>query len=200
LQVTEVLADVAAGTANHAAIGLEITGEPTALYRFYDASDTLLYVGVSSNPAVRWGTHATEKHWWPQVARKTIVVYGSRMEAEIAEGIAIRSESPVHNKAAGRRDPATIPAPKPWIKRKVAATQQPPRLLPRRSVVYDLGPYQRFIEEYAQREGNSEADAAGRLLFAGVMEDYLRRFGDEGLDILKAEVELHMKPSAAKRR
>lgn len=185
---------------------IEVSGEPTALYRFYGQNDVLLYVGISSNPAGRWVTHAAEKQWWPQVVRKTVVMYGSRMEAEIAEGIAIRSESPLHNIARGRRDPAAIPPRKVATPRKPAATRkpatkkQPLRLPPRRYTVYDLAPYQRFIEEYAKREGHDEAAAAGRLLFAGVMEDYLRRFGDEGLDILKAEVDLQMKPSPAKRR
>ena len=138
---------------------VEISGEPTALYRFYDQDDTLLYVGVSSNPAGRWVTHAAEKQWWPQVVRKTVVIYGSRIEAEIAEGIAIRSETPLHNIAPGRRDPATIPPRKAAAPRKPAATrkpdakEQPLRLPPRRRTVYDLSPYQHFIEEYGLGQG-----------------------------------------------
>ena len=43
------------------------------------------------------------------LARKTVEMYGSRREAEIAEGKAIRSESPLHNIAMGRTDPEAPP-------------------------------------------------------------------------------------------
>ena len=48
---------------------IEITDEPTAVYRFYDEADRLLYVGISRNPAARWAQHAVEKKWWPRVDR-----------------------------------------------------------------------------------------------------------------------------------
>jgi len=177
---------------------IEITGTPTALYRFYDRDDALLYVGVSGNPTIRWADHAAEKHWWSQVVRKTIVLYGSRMEAEVAEGIAIRSESPTYNLAQGRRDPAEIPARKAAVHRKPAAAGGPSLRFPSREAWYGLGPYQPFIQEYAKRQGCSEVEAAGRLLFAGVVHDYLDRLDDEGLAALEADVRLHMSP--AKRR
>lgn len=182
---------------------VEVHDEPAALYRFYDAGGTLLYVGISRNLAARWGQHETEKSWWPLVVRKTIVMYGSRMEAEIAEGIAIRTESPVHNKAMGRRDPAAIPARKTASPRKPATAKEPPPRLPlQRNTTYGLAPYHHFIEDYARRQGCSDVEAVAHFIFAGIIQDYLDRFEDsqEALDTLKADCELHVKPTAAKRR
>src|SRR5581483_10653325 len=99
MQVADLLDGVTDGTANHpAAIGLEITGEPTGLYRFYDRVGQLLYIGISRNLHARWGQHEAEKTWWPLAAKRTVVMYPSRAEAEKAEKAAIRSERPVHNK------------------------------------------------------------------------------------------------------
>jgi len=34
------------------------------LYRFYDADKVLLYVGVTTNPTVRWMVHRNCSPWW----------------------------------------------------------------------------------------------------------------------------------------
>jgi hypothetical protein len=70
----------------------------TALYRLYDAAETLLYVGISDAPAYRWSQHACEKPWWPDVARKVVEWHDSRDLAMCAESVAIRSENPIHNR------------------------------------------------------------------------------------------------------
>jgi predicted GIY-YIG superfamily endonuclease len=70
----------------------------TALYRLYDSAGELLYIGVTSNPQVRWGQHKSEKPWWPQVARKTLEWLPTRDEALDAEPRAIVSERPRYNK------------------------------------------------------------------------------------------------------
>lgn len=77
----------------------EITGPgvpTTALYRFYDADDRLLYVGVSDNLAARFKFHR-QTQWWSAVARKTIAWYGTRNKAFAAEDWAIKTECPLHN-------------------------------------------------------------------------------------------------------
>ena len=71
----------------------------TAVYRFYDNADVLLYVGVADVPEVRWKGHA-DKDWWPDVARKETEWHPDRDAAEIAEAYAIRDERPVHNRTA----------------------------------------------------------------------------------------------------
>lgn len=70
---------------------------PTFVYRLFDASDRLLYVGVSSNLGTRFKAHAKDKNWWPDVVRFSLVQHADRVEALAAELAAIRSERPLHN-------------------------------------------------------------------------------------------------------
>jgi len=69
----------------------------TALYRFYDADDCLLYVGITDNPRARFKKHAAEKSWWGKVSTREIEWLSSRHEAEVAELTAIYRERPLHN-------------------------------------------------------------------------------------------------------
>jgi predicted GIY-YIG superfamily endonuclease len=80
----------------------------TALYRFFDACDALLYVGVTGDVDARWEQHASLKPWWPQVTRKTVEWYDDRETAESEERRAIREEDPLHNvQHAPRLNPVT---------------------------------------------------------------------------------------------
>lgn len=77
----------------------EITRQlPVFVYRLYDADGLLLYVGISSDLADRFGTHAGNKWWWPDVARRTAEGYSTREEALTAEDEAIRTEAPLFNR------------------------------------------------------------------------------------------------------
>lgn len=69
----------------------------TAMYRLFDEAGQLLYVGIAVNPDTRWSTHAREKTWWPQVARRTVEWFDDRPSAEAAEVAAIASEAPQFN-------------------------------------------------------------------------------------------------------
>lgn len=71
--------------------------QPTAVYRAFDQSDRLLYVGISAAPERRWTQHAIDKPWWRQVARLTLNWRDSWAEALAVEAEAIRLEGPVHN-------------------------------------------------------------------------------------------------------
>jgi predicted GIY-YIG superfamily endonuclease len=83
---------------------MEIGDEsPTALYRLYAASGDLLYIGISNNLKVRFAEHAADKHWWPEVARKTAEWHATWEGADEAETLAIRAEKPIHNK---RKNPS----------------------------------------------------------------------------------------------
>lgn len=75
-----------------------MTAEPTAVYRLYDASGDLLYVGISKHPEKRFIEHEQIKFWWHQVARKTIDWYPSRPEAVAVEDTAILTENPRHDR------------------------------------------------------------------------------------------------------
>lgn len=85
--------------------GPEITGSLptrpapgfTAVYRFYSASEVLLYIGICDEPLKRWYHHAVTKPWWSDVARFSIVWFTSREEAEESERESIKAEKPLHN-------------------------------------------------------------------------------------------------------
>lgn len=68
----------------------------TALYRFYDASDVLLYIGITGDVETRWNNHA-RKRWWPEVARKAVEWHEERDAAEVCEKAAIKAEKPLYN-------------------------------------------------------------------------------------------------------
>lgn len=71
----------------------------TALYRLYDATERLLYVGISAQPDTRWTQHASDKPWWPLVSRKDVEWHAGRPQAEAAERAAVQSEGPLYNTA-----------------------------------------------------------------------------------------------------
>lgn len=69
----------------------------TALYRLFDTDGTLLYIGISHDPARRWRQHAKVKGWWPLVARQSVTWLDERIKATAAEAEAIRTERPRFN-------------------------------------------------------------------------------------------------------
>jgi len=71
--------------------------QPTALYRLYDEDGVLLYAGITYDVPARWRHHRRHKAWWPQVARKQLVWFSTRREAEEAEIHAIVAGNPLHN-------------------------------------------------------------------------------------------------------
>lgn len=68
-----------------------------ALYRFFDASDVLLYVGITVDPGARFKKHGGDKEWWGEVDRIDIARHATRKEALDAERKAIKEEQPLHN-------------------------------------------------------------------------------------------------------
>lgn len=69
----------------------------TDLYRHYDNSGCLLYVGVSLNVFQRHKQHKVHAHWIDDVSRVDVEKFSSRQEALAAERLAIRTENPKHN-------------------------------------------------------------------------------------------------------
>ena len=80
-------------------------GQRVMLYRFYDESGQLLYVGITDSPRSRWSDHKKTKAdtWWPQFRVVHTEWYPDRAAAEAAEIRAIRTEWPLHN---GTHNPA----------------------------------------------------------------------------------------------
>lgn len=73
----------------------------TAVYRFYDNDNTLIYVGITNNPVKRWDLHAYEKPWWSDVTLREIEWFSTREEAEVAEAQIISSRRPKWNVDGG---------------------------------------------------------------------------------------------------
>jgi len=69
----------------------------TVLYRYYDAEDVLLYVGISANMPARLGSHETDSTWMDFAARSTLEHFGDRADAEKAEQAAIEADRPLFN-------------------------------------------------------------------------------------------------------
>lgn len=66
------------------------------LYRYFDADDALLYVGVSADPFVRRGQHA-RKDWMRELRYAEFEWFSSRSDALDAEKQAIWRERPKWN-------------------------------------------------------------------------------------------------------
>lgn len=72
--------------------------EHTTLYRLYDQSGALLYVGIAGNPGRRFEQHRGDKPWWGEVTDMKVEHFETRREAIIAEITAIQIGRPVYNK------------------------------------------------------------------------------------------------------
>lgn len=70
---------------------------PTAVYRFYDADERLLYVGITDEPKRRWRWHSKNAIWWQYAERRVTVWYDNREAAALEEKRAIFEESPLYN-------------------------------------------------------------------------------------------------------
>lgn len=79
------------------AASLALEHQPHALYRFFDRSDVLLYVGITVDLAKRIKNHRKGKPWWTQIHNITVEHFDTRQEALDAERKAIRDEKPLHN-------------------------------------------------------------------------------------------------------
>jgi excinuclease UvrABC nuclease subunit len=69
----------------------------TALYRHFDKSGALLYVGISLDQARRLSQHTKGSRWKNDIADVKIEYFDSRELALEAERAAIMAEAPKHN-------------------------------------------------------------------------------------------------------
>jgi hypothetical protein len=83
----------------------------TDLYRFYDTTDQLLYVGISIHAAQRAGQHRHASPWWSDAVRMEVERYPDRSSAEDAERRAIINEHPLHNVVHNRSRTSTTGRP-----------------------------------------------------------------------------------------
>lgn len=71
--------------------------EGQILYRFYNRSGELLYIGITDNPFARWARHSKDKTWFPEVARFETDWFPDRPSVIAAERHAITTEKPKYN-------------------------------------------------------------------------------------------------------
>lgn len=89
----------------------------TALYRFFDKADQLLYIGISNCIPRRFDQHGDTKPWYIEVARMTVEHHPTRAAALGAEKVAIQAERPKYNIQHNRRSSkrSTTAAPGRWL-------------------------------------------------------------------------------------
>lgn len=114
-----------------------------ALYRFFDAGNRLLYIGLTLDPGSRWKGHARDKPWWLDVHTVTIEHFPDRPSVERAEKAAIKAEAPRHNVVHNR--PTAGPSPRPDV--PAVATR------PSRSAQPDRRPRRRHARRPDMAEG-----------------------------------------------
>lgn len=69
----------------------------TNLYRHYNTTGILLYVGISLSAIRRLSQHSNRSRWFNQIAMIKIEKFESRDEAQFAEKQAIENEGPLFN-------------------------------------------------------------------------------------------------------
>jgi excinuclease UvrABC nuclease subunit len=67
------------------------------LYRFYDANDDLLYVGITKFFEPRLKQHYKNAEWFFDTAFVRLEHFATRQEVEVAESYAIKHENPRYN-------------------------------------------------------------------------------------------------------
>lgn len=70
----------------------------TSVYLYYDASDNLIYVGITDRGITRNREHNGRAEWWQYVARQEVEHLPARREAEDRERELIRAWRPPFNK------------------------------------------------------------------------------------------------------
>lgn len=70
----------------------------TALYRHFDATGALLYVGISLHPVSRQIQHSHGSDWYHEITDIRFEWFDTREDARAAELVAIEDEKPKHNK------------------------------------------------------------------------------------------------------
>lgn len=78
---------------------IPLADRETAVYRLFDRTGSLLYVGITCNIASRFHSHAGDKQWWSKVAHHVIEWHGNRANAAEREAQLIVDEAPMHNRA-----------------------------------------------------------------------------------------------------
>lgn len=77
------------------------------LYRLYDKTGTLLYVGITANFTRRWSAHS-QKTWAQRIRKVELEYFASRDRAAAAELEIIKAENPALNSAGKKSNPTDL--------------------------------------------------------------------------------------------
>ena len=83
-------------------------GQPV-VYRVYDKTERLIYIGSTANAEQRLAAHRSRAWWWPIVGRVTYESHPDIQSALDAEWAAIAAEGPEFNLAMRRGRPSSKP-------------------------------------------------------------------------------------------
>ena len=126
------------------------------LYRYRDASGSLLYVGISINAVARLGQHRG-KDWFPMIAAISVERFDTYDEAQAAELKAICNEKPIHN-VIGPRDKKSLQSALRRLRtiQKHAAKMASPRLVNIKGcydcdMSFNIIPADTTFKEYVER-------------------------------------------------
>ena len=111
------------------------------VYRMYDKTLNLLYIGHSESPAGRFYEHSDKQPFWLDVCTITLEYHPTYQDMRRAEELAIQDEEPLHNQVryacVAHLDPLPLPTydgntlpvvPKP--KKPAKAANAKPKRLP----------------------------------------------------------------------
>lgn len=87
----------------------------TAVYRFWAADGSLIYVGFTASLRQRFLDHQADKPWWPEVARKTVRWYPTRGDAATAEDAVLAARRPRYNKQKRSGGPVGVPGATDYV-------------------------------------------------------------------------------------
>lgn len=137
----------------------------TALYRFLDQDDQLIYVGISNSPRSRWADHAADKPWWSDVVTREVEWFETRKDAERAERREIGAHDPKWNIAPGMPDRS-----QPVMRRTLRKGWTPPDFL-----VELFARHEREQEAIGKLRGDLEEAIVTEML-TGVSADRMAKF------------------------
>jgi hypothetical protein len=140
----------------------------TAVYRYFDATGCLLYVGASHDPDGRHEYHQRFQPWWPDVdpSRTRVEWFPTRQKALSTEALAIRTENPLHNSAGvpGVRRPSTAKAQRTGGRHANPSIAVRPPVEVRDAALDTLALHDRRLQDFVTAALTAVADDPGRVL------------------------------------
>lgn len=97
-----------------------MSSKPHALYRHYDKSGTLLYIGISNSVFTRLSGHKHSSSWIKDAVRMDTEYFKDKPTAEIEEALAIKRERPKFNIKHNNPSLKSVTANKKIVKKEIS--------------------------------------------------------------------------------